>query len=269
MGASSSKTNTDKVSDDKKKDISLEVWQEYVQTRDLHLRNEIVLHYSDLVKFTAMRMRNIYKNYAQMDDVVNQGFIALIDAVEKFDPDRGIKFITFASIKVKGAVIDYIRSQDWIPRRLRKMAGDLEHTFNRLYSELGRQPTNAEVAKAMEITPQQLERVMEQTHSFHVLSYEDVVWQRMTGLGNEPAAGDSADSHPESRLMENELYQQLATSIDQLTERERTVISLYYYDNLKLREIAEVLGVSESRVCQIHSACILKMKKNMKSYITE
>lgn len=245
-----------------------EIWEAYLRTRDRDLRNDIVLHYSGLVKYIAARMRGVYRNYAQMDDVVNQGIIALIDAVEKFEPSRGIKFETFASIKVKGAIIDFIRSQDWIPRRLRKMAGDLEQAYNRLHTELGRQPTNSEVAEAMNITPEQLDRVMEQTYNFNMLSYEEVVWQKMTGMGDEPAA-DNVEDCPEQKLMEEELRRQLAMSLEKLNERERTVISLYYYDKLKLKEIADVLGVSESRVCQIHSASILKMKNAMQEYIIE
>lgn len=148
------------------------------------------------------------------------------------------------------------------------MAGDLEQTNNRLYSELGRQPTHMEIAKEMNISPEQLDRVMEQTYNFNLLSYEEVVWQKMSTMGDEPAA-DNVEDYPEQKLMETELHQQLAKSLDKLNERERTVISLYYYEKLKLKEIAEVLGVSESRVCQIHSASILKMKKSMKDYITE
>lgn len=252
---------------EKAKDISPELWDTYLATRDVDLRNEIVLHYSGLVKYVAVRMRGVYKNFAQTDDVVNQGIIALIDAVEKYDPNRGIKFTTFATIKVKGAVIDYIRSQDWVPRRLRKMSVDLEQVNNRLYSQLGRQPTHSETAKEMNVSPEQLDRVMDQTYSFNLLSYEELVWQKMSSMGDEPAA-ESVEDYPEGKLMEKELREQLASSLDKLNERERTVISLYYYEKLKLKEIAEVLGVSESRICQIHSASIMKMKNTMKEYIT-
>jgi RNA polymerase sigma factor for flagellar operon FliA len=213
-------------------------------------------------------MRGTYKNYAQLDDVVNQGIIALIDAVEKYEPSRGIKFETFASIKVKGSIIDYIRSQDWIPRRLRKLSRDLETASNKLSSDLGRQPTYQEIAKEMNLTPGQLDRVMEQTYSFNLLSYEEVVWQKMTSVGDDDFASDSAEESPERRFLEEELRQQLAAAVDILNERERTIISLYYYEKLKLKEIAAIMGVSESRVCQLHSAAILKMKKNLNAYLT-
>ena len=243
------------------------MWDKYLETRDLELRNEIVLHYSNLVKFIALRMRGTYKNYAQLDDVVNQGIISLIDAVEKYDPHRGIKFETFASIKVKGAVIDYIRAQDWIPRRLRKASRDLEAVNNKLCTDLGRQPTHKELAKEMGMTLEQLDRVLEQSYSFNLLSYEEVVWQKMSAMGGEDFELDSAEESPERKLMEDELRLQLVNSIEALNERERTVVSLYYYERLKLKEIAEVLGVSESRVCQIHSAAIIKMKGIMQEYI--
>ena len=242
------------------------LWEQYAATRDIGLRNDIVLSYSNLVKGIALRMRGVYKNYAQLDDVVNQGIIALIDAVEKYDPERGIKFETFASIKVKGSIIDFIRTQDWIPRRLRKLSGDLEATHSRMCSELGRQPTHAELAKEMGLSVERLDRVMEQTYNFNILSYEEVVWQKLNSAGGD-IADDSAQESPEGSLMENELHSQLAGALDRLNERERTVISLYYHERLKLKEIAHVLGVSESRVCQIHSAAIIKMKSAMKEYI--
>lgn len=247
-------------------DILAGLWERYSDTRDSAVRNEIVLGYSGLVKAIAVRMRGVYKNYAQLDDVVNQGIIALIDAVEKYDPVRGIKFETFASIKVKGAIIDYIRGQDWIPRRLRKLSGELEQTHAKLCSELGRQPTHAELAKTMGITTERLDRVMEQTYNFNMLSYEEVVWQRLSSVGGD-IADDSIEESPEGRLLENELSEQLAGALEQLNERERTVISLYYHERLKLKDIAGVLGVSESRVCQIHSAAILKMKGELRQYI--
>lgn len=248
------------------KTITMETWEEYLANRDVDLRNEIVMAYANLVKIIALRMRGVYKNYAQLDDVVNQGMIALIDAVEKYDPTRNIKFETFASIKVKGSIIDFIRTQDWIPRRLRKLSGDLEQTYYHLCTQLERQPTHAELAKAMSLTTEQLDRVMEQTYNFNLLSYEEVVWQKLTTVG-EDLSEDRAEDSPEGNLMENELRHQLGQAIDALNERERTVISLYYYEKLKLKEIAEVLGVSESRVSQIHSAAILKMKNTMKTYI--
>ncbi len=250
------------------KPVDRELWDTYLATRDIDLRNDIVLTYSNLVKYIALKMRGVYKNYAQLDDIVNQGIIALIDAVEKYDPSRGIKFETFASIKVKGAIIDFIRTQDWIPRRLRKASSDLEVVFNKLCSDLGRQPTHMEIAKEMHITVEQLDRIMDQTYSFNLLSYEEVVWQKMQNAGND-LLDDSVEDSPEGNLMEEELRQQLAEAIDSLAERERTVISLYYFEKLKLKEIADVLGVTESRVSQIHSSAILKMKKRMKEYVLQ
>ncbi|WRS26677.1 FliA/WhiG family RNA polymerase sigma factor [Oscillospiraceae bacterium MB08-C2-2] len=249
--------------------VTLEMWERFMQTGDTSLRNDIVLHYSNLVKVIALQMRGIYKNYAQLDDVVNQGIIALIDAVEKYDPGRNIKFETFASIKVRGSIIDFIRAQDWIPRKLRKMSKDLDAATDTLYSQMGRQPTNHELAHHMGITVEQIDRILEQTYNFNLLSYEDVVWQRMSSVGGDRLEDSTSAESPEGNLMEEELRQQLGEAVDSLNDRERTVISLYYYERLKLKEIAEVLGVSESRVCQIHSAAINKMRKRMRDYITE
>jgi RNA polymerase sigma factor for flagellar operon FliA len=247
--------------------LSPMIWDDYLQTRSVDMRNDIVLHYSQLVKIIALRMRSVYKNYAQLDDVVNQGIVALIDAVEKYEPNRGIKFETFAAIKVKGAIIDYIRTQDWIPRRVRKHAQDLEDANNKLCADLNRQPTHQELAKEMNLTLGQLDSIMEQTYTFNLLSYEEVLWQRMSALGDDELDANRTEESPERRFLEEELRGQLAASLDTLNERERLVVSLYYHERLKFKEISGVMGVSESRVCQIHSSAILKMKKNMHSYI--
>jgi RNA polymerase sigma factor for flagellar operon FliA len=245
------------------------VWDEYLQTRRVDIRNDIVLHYSQLVKSIAQRMRGIYKNYAQLDDVVNQGIIALIDAVEKYDPARGVKFETFATIKVKGSVIDYIRAQDWFPRRLRKISSDVENANSKLSTELGHAPTHQELAKELAMTPGQLDRAMEQIYAYNMLSYEELLWKNMSSVrGGDDFSTDLADESPERHLLEEELRHHLAEAIDSLNERERLVISLYYHEKLKLREISGVMGISESRVCQIHAGAILKMRKNMYDYIT-
>jgi len=243
-----------------------QLWKQYADTKSAQLRNDIVMNYLGLVKGIALRMRGVYRNYAQLDDVVNQGIIALMDAVEKFDIGRNIKFETFASIKVKGAIIDFIRAQDWVPRRLRKLSAELEQTYSRLSAKLGREPTHAETAKEMGLSVERLDRVVVQAYNSNLLSYEEVVWQKASGLG-EDFTDESIDQSPEGKLMENELSSQLAVALDKLGERERAVVSFYYHEGLKLKEIAQVLGVSESRVCQIHSAIILKMKNTMKQYI--
>ena len=200
-----------------------------------------------------------------MDDMINQGMIALIDAVEKFDPALGYKFETFATLKIRGAIIDFMRKQDWVPRSHRSLSRILEQTYGQLYAELDREPTNKEIADAMEISEENLLKILQQRHNSIILSYEETVNEKK--MENEPLLneGSKGDS-PEASLLSQELKTELAKAIDSLKEKERLVVSLYYYENLKLKEIGEILGVSESRVSQIHSQVMIKLKDRLKRY---
>ena len=242
------------------------LWDDYfAANRPEYLRNELVLQYQSLVRTIALQMRGMYKNYAQLEDIINQGILALMESIEKFDPERGFKFETFASIRVKGSVIDFIRSQDWVPRRARRQSRELETARDALFGKLGREPEKAELAQEMSVTVEQLDKILDEAYSFHVLSYEEIIYEKYSATFKGNADEDPTFS-PESRMLEGELRQQLAASIDLLNERERTVVSLYYYENLKLKEIAYVMDVSESRVSQIHSAALGKLKKRMLDY---
>ncbi len=243
----------------------IELWEPYLKTRSIEDRNEIVLKYTDLVKRIVLRFRGSYSNYAQMDDMINQGIIALIDAVEKFDPHMGNKFETFASVKIRGAVIDFMRKQDWVPRNQRNLAKELDDAYGALYSENGEEPTKEEIAEYMGITVAGLEKILEQRQSSMVLSYEEAINEKM--MVAAPIVENKSDSEtPEGVLLYAELKEKLAEAIDLLNEKERLVVTLYYYENLKLKEIAEVMGITESRVSQIHSASIVKMKKRLVDY---
>lgn len=240
-------------------------WQPYLENRDEKSRNDIVLEYMDLVKKIVMRFRSSSSSYAQVDDMINQGIIALIDAVEKYDPYMGNKFETFATVKIRGAIIDLMRKQDWVPRNQRSLSKEVDEIYSALYAEYGREPTKEEMAAGMGITVAGLEKILEQRQSSMVLSYEEVINEKMQAA--TPLYANSGESEtPESVMMQQELQEQLAAAIDALGEKERLVVSLYYYENLKLKEIAQVLGITESRVSQIHSAAIIKLKNRMTNY---
>jgi RNA polymerase sigma factor for flagellar operon FliA len=240
-------------------------WQPYLENRDEKSRNDIVLEYMDLVKKIVMRFRSSSSSYAQVDDMINQGIIALIDAVEKYDPYMGNKFETFATVKIRGAIIDLMRKQDWVPRNQRSLSKEVDEIYSALYAEYGREPTKEEMAAGMGITVAGLEKILEQRQSSMVLSYEEVINEKMQAA--TPLYTNSGESEtPESVMMQQELQEQLAAAIDALGEKERLVVSLYYYENLKLKEIAQVLGITESRVSQIHSAAIIKLKNRMTNY---
>lgn len=240
-------------------------WWEYKANRSMEARNELVLQYIDLVKKIVLRFKGSYSNFGQLDDMVNQGIIALIDAVEKFDPDLGNKFETFASLKIKGAIIDFMRKQDWVPRNQRNLAKELDEVYNELYAATGCEPTKEEMAQRMGLTLQHLDKVLQQRHNAIILSYEEVINEKMM-VAFPLIAGDNDSDLPEADLLYEELKEKLSEAIDNLNEKERLVISLYYYENLKLKEIAEIMDITESRVSQIHSAAIIKMKHKLSNY---
>jgi len=241
------------------------LWERYKQNRSIEARNDLVLHYTGLVRKIVLRFKGSYSNFGQLDDMVNQGIIALIDAVEKFDPDLGNKFETFASLKIKGAIIDFMRKQDWVPRNQRNLAKELDEVYNELYSERGYEPTKAEMAERMGVSVQHLDKILQQRHNSIILSYKEAINEKMM-IASPLTSNESEKESPETGILYEELKAKLMEAIDHLNEKERLVVSLYYYENLKLREIAEVMNITESRVSQIHSAAIIKMKHKLNNY---
>ncbi|MDF2653958.1 MAG: fliA [Bacillota bacterium] len=246
-------------------DKLLRLWDGYKRNKSIEARNEIVLQYTNLVRKIVLRFKGSYSNFGQLDDMVNQGIIALIDAVEKFDPDMGNKFETFASLKIKGAIIDFMRKQDWVPRNQRNLSKELDEIYNELYAERGYEPTKQEMADKMGVTLPNLDKILQQRHNSIILSYEEAINEKMM-IASPLIVNDSDKETPETGLLYDELKEKLMEAIDQLNEKERLVVSLYYYENLKLKEIAEVMSITESRVSQIHSAAIIKMKNRLNNY---
>jgi RNA polymerase sigma factor for flagellar operon FliA len=244
-----------------------EQWREYRQSRSDDARNELVLTYIDLVKRVVLRFKGSYNNYGQLDDMINQGMLALIDAVERFKPEMGNKFETFASLKIRGAVLDFMRKQDWIPRNQRTLVKGLNAVFETLYAEYGREPTKEEIAARMGVSDVQLEKILQKRHDAMILSYEEAVNEKMAMVS--PLTTEQHDEGaPEEVMLRNELKQKLQEAVGGLSEKERLVVSLYYYENLKLKEIASIMGITESRVSQIHSASIMKLKHKIDTYNT-
>lgn len=231
----------------------------YKQTGDIALRNEIVLNNMGLVRACAMSMRNMYVKFGETDDVVNEGVLALMDAIESFDPAKGAKFETYASLKIRGAIIDYIRRQDWIPRNVRKFARSLDKANSLLYNLNGRVPTNAELAEYLGMDEDKLLKQMADCSCTITLSFEELLYEDNI---DEPAVEAPSDSG----LLREEMSKELASAIDGLRDKERQVIILYYYKNMKYSDIAKALGVSESRVCQIHTKAVLLLKAKLEPY---
>lgn len=241
------------------------LWDRYAKDKSTETRNEIVLTYTWLVKKIVLRFKGRSDNYSQLDDMVNQGIIALIDAVERYNPDLGSKFESFASIKIKGAVIDFMREQDWIPRNQRSLVKEFDEVYGELYAQKGREPRPEEIAERMGVSLLHLDKILQQRNNAIILSYEEVIYEKMM-LASPLVHSQRDKGLPEPELLYNELKDKLIEAIEGLNEKERLVVTLYYYENLKLKEIAVVLGVTESRVSQIHSASIIKMKHRLNSY---
>lgn len=235
--------------------------QEYRATGNVNLRNDIVLRYLDVVRLIAVSLRNIYLKYASADDVIDEGVIALMGAIETFDPERGVKFETYANLKIKGAIIDYVRRQDWVPRQVRHFGRELDAAYGELFNKLGRHPKNDEIAEYMGITKEKLMRQMSDAAGAITLSFEELLYEDNFNV----EGGKTADRE----LYEKEQKKVVAQAIDELSPKAKQVVTLYYYEKLKFSEIGQVLGVSESRVCQIHSKAILHLKLALEQYMKQ
>lgn len=241
----------------------------YKETGSLEIKQEIVMRYIYLVKSIALQMRDIYLSFVQVDDIVNEGVIAIMSAIDKFDVDKNVKFETYISKRIKGMIIDLARKQDWVPRSTRKNTRDIEEAITTLYNKLGYYPSVQEVTGYLDITPEKYHETMRKAALFNILSLDMVLAEAQ---GNEVGAKLSQhDVHeqPEAQLLKKELTEILAEGIHALKENEQLVISLYYIEELNMRQIADVLQVSEPRVSQIHANAIKKLRKHMEKFNEE
>nr|WP_287152503.1 RNA polymerase sigma factor WhiG [Candidatus Solincola tengchongensis] len=240
-----------------------ELWKQFKEKGSQEAREKLILNYAPLVKYVAGRVSSSLPPNIEYADLVSYGIFGLIDAIEKYDPDRGIKFETYAIARIKGAIIDELRSIDWVPRSIRFKAREIEKAFVALENELKRLPTDEEVARHMNITLDEYNQLLQQM-SFISLVALDELWNVGGDKGDKVSLVDTLeDSRAEdpSKTYEiEEMKQILAEAINRLPEREKIVVTLYYYEGLTLREIGEVLGVTESRVCQMHTKAILRLR---------
>lgn len=236
----------------------------YKETGDESLKWPLVMRYTDLVKSIALQVRGIYSSFAQVDDIINEGLIVLLGSVDKFDPSKGIKFETFASKRVRGAIIDLARRQDWVPRSVRQSTKKIDRVHGELFSELGRAPSDDEMALKLGITKEKYFDELSGMALSNVMSLELVFEERepeVTGL-NDSGRPDC----PEASLLHGELFEELVRHIEQLRDNEQLVLSLYYKKNLNMKEIAQVMLISEARVSQIHTRAIQKLRLMMEKY---
>lgn len=243
----------------------LDLWQLYSESRSVEVRNKIILEYSGLVRRIAVKTVGNFQFFNYLDDLINEGIIALMDAVEKFDLDKNVKFDTFASIKIKGAMIDFIRKQDCFPRRIKKMARTISEAESYLSTHLGHSPSQVELAQYLNVTSQELDKMQLEVYSLNVYSFEQMLYETNSENAFSGYFTDNENT-PEQHLADSELTEVLARAIDELKENEKLVIALHYKEQLKIKDIAAILNISESRVSQIHSAAIKRLKDAMIEY---
>lgn len=237
------------------------LWEQYSTKRTQAVREQLIIEYAPLVKLVAGRL-SMYLGYTvEFDDLVGYGIFGLIDAIDKFDYGKGIKFETYASLRIRGAILDQIRKMDWIPRSLRQKQKKLESVAMELELTLGRAPTEEEMAEALEITVDEYYVWEGQTKITGVASLEDFLEQgsEVKASGTRRAVAEQ----PEQAMEEQEVKRILVEALQKLTEKERKVVQLYYYEELTLKEISEVLEVSESRVSQLHTKALQKLKEKL------
>lgn len=237
------------------------LWKDYINTKSSEKRDQIILEYAPLVKIVAGRL-NIYLGYnVEYDDLVGYGIFGLIDAIDKFDYGKGVKFETYASLRIRGAILDQIRKMDWIPRSLRQKQKKMDAAISKIENTYGRTATDEEIAKEIGIDTDELLNWQGQAKVTNIVSLDEFI--EASGEKEMGFVKTNSFEQPENVVMKNELKQQLADSLKSLTEKERKVILLYYYEELTLKEISVVLEVSESRVSQLHTKALQKMKAKL------
>ncbi len=233
----------------------------YQETGSDSIKKELTLRYLYIVKSIAVQMRDVYLGFTQVEDIINEGVIVLMKALDKYDASKNARFETYVSRRIRGMIIDIARKQDWVPRTVRKSCREIQDKMTEMYARTGVAPTAGETAKELGMPVEKLQDVMGKMNLFSILSLDMVMEesqekQKMSGLLNT-----ASGRHPEEQYLENEFREILKDAVMSLKEKEQLVISLYYVEELNMKEIAAVMEVSEPRVSQIHANAIRKLKQ--------
>ncbi len=240
----------------------LELWRNYRQTANREIRDFLVQKYSPLVKYVAGRVAIGMPQNVEFDDLVSYGSFGLLDAIEKFDPDRDIKFKTYAMTRIRGAIFDELRSIDWIPRSIRQKAKQVEETIAMLENKLGHTVDDDDIAKEMGISSEELQSLLAKISGASMISLNDI-WY--LGDDNDEVSfmetlESPANLNPDTLIEKEEIKSVIVEAIKHLPDKEKKVIVLYYYEDLTLKEIGEVLEVTESRISQLHTKAIMRLR---------
>ncbi|MCW8966311.1 MAG: RNA polymerase sigma factor WhiG [Candidatus Pacearchaeota archaeon] len=244
-----------------------ELWKQYKKAKDPKIRDFFVKQYAPLVKYVAGKVAIGMPHNVEFDDLVGFGVFGLFDAIEKFDPEKHVKFKTYAVTRIRGAIFDELRAIDWVPRSVRQKSRQLEETVRHLESQLGRVATDKEIAKAMDMTSGDFQKMILKISGTSILSLNDV-WN--TGEENDKISiVDSIESptslNPDTIVEKEEVKRVIIEAIQELPEKEKKVLVLYYYEDLTLKEIGEVLAVTESRISQLHTKAIMRLRTKLTS----
>ena len=234
-------------------------------------REEVIKRYSPMIKYVANRIAMRLPPHIEVDDLISVGVLGLMDAISKYDSSRGAKFKTYAEFRVRGAILDELRAMDWVPRSIRQKASNVDKVVQTLQAKLSRSPEDEEVAKEMGISLDQFHDTLNETKSIPVFSLEDLGIAKESGEQQSllDCLAGKADADPQTQIRLVELKEIIAKAIDALPEKERLMVSLYYYEELTMKEIGAVLEITESRVSQIHSKAVYRLRTKLKAIIAE
>jgi len=233
------------------------LWEQYFREKTIELRNKLVLRYIDQVKSIVLRMIPTYKGYSSYDDMLSCGILGLMDAIEKYDPDKNVKFEYYAAMRIKGEIIDNIRKQDWAPSSLRRKIKAISNAASELENRLNRTPTDGDIAEYLGMDEEEVQKTLEKSHMFNIVYFEEMTQDDHLWENADP------DVSMEEQIEGSEMVKMLGSFIEALSEKERLVVTLYYYEEMKLKEIANLLGISESRASQIHSKAVMMLRAKM------
>ena len=232
-------------------------------------RQELIVKYTPLIKYIANRIAIRLPSHIDIEDIVNTGVLGLMDAIEKFDPTRGVKFETYAEFRIKGAILDELRALDWVPRSVRKIATWLETANAALEKKLGRPAYDEELAEAMDIEVEKLHELLSRAGGISLLSLEMVINKNDGKRPLMDFLSAKDDQNPVESMKLEEMRDIVADCIELLPEKEKLVVSLYYYDELTMKEIGSVLKLTESRVSQIHTKAVMRLRGKLRRTLEE
>lgn len=240
--------------------------KDYRSTVDPKTKDEIIIEYAPLIKYIAQKIASRLPSNIELDDLISCGVIGLMDAIEKFDPSRDNKFKTYAEFRVRGAILDELRAQDWVPRSIREKAKMIERSYAKLESELGRPATDEEMCKELNCTQEEFHDLLNKAKSVSLLNIDDsATFNRGDKKLIAGLMEDSRAANPFTAVSYKNSRDKIKEGIQSLPEKQRLVLSLYYYEDLNLKEIGQVLDVTESRVSQLHTQAIMKLKMKLKT----